>query len=163
MSAHRKPGSTRPVEAAHGHRSAHLASLRRRIGAELESTEQVVGSLARELAEYRQENRELSRDRERLQERLAQLDVVRLEQADTETLWRSSLRERQRVEERLRDLEAENARLLDECAALESALEAERERGDTADLEVQYLEEHIAELHSIIELLTPEAGDDSDS
>jgi len=158
MSAPRKPGA-RPIESARGHRAGHVASLRRRIGAELHSTEQVVSTLSRELAEYRRENRELARDRERLQERLAQVDVVRLEQADTETLWRSSLRERQRVEERLRDLEEANHRLLQQCVDLEEALNAERERADSADLEIQYLEEHIAELHSIIELLTPEADD----
>ena len=163
MTQARKPGITRRVQQPRAHRSSQVATLRRRIGEELESTESVVRALSRDLAAYRRDNRELSRDHERLKERLAHLDVARLEQADTETLWRASLRERQHVEDRLRALEAQNQRLVEECAALERALAAERERSELAGMEVECLEEQIAELESIIALLTPEADEGTDS
>jgi regulator of replication initiation timing len=155
MKVDRKRANQSRERQARSHRSTDIADLRQRIADEVAGTERVVAALGRDLAQHRRENRALARDRDHLRERLAQAEVTKLEQANTESLWRASLRDRQGVEDSLRALDEENRKLRERCAELERDLAHERQRSEVAALEVACLAEQIEELETIIALLSP--------
>jgi len=159
MSAERKHGARKAVRTGHSRQGPPLSALRERIGEELSGAQHVISALSRDLERYRRENRNLTHDRNRLRDKLAHLDMARLEQADTEALWRTASRERQTAESRLEALEMQNRELSERCAALGEQVAEHGGDDEMAEAEIACLEEQIAELEAIVALLAAEPSD----
>jgi chromosome segregation ATPase len=130
--------------------------LRSQLGGQITDLQQVVVDLTRQLAEATKENRGLARDRNRVQELLAQADLLKVQHTDAQSRWRASLQEREQLEESRRGLEAEKIELAEHCARLEHALAHERAATEAARAEIACLEEQVEQLHSIVAMLRRE-------
>lgn len=128
--------------------------LRNQVGGQLTDLQQVVVDLTRQLAAATKENRILARDRGRLQELLAQAELLKVQRSDAESRWRASMKEREQLERARRALEAERVELAEQCVRLEHALAHERAAMESARAEIACLEEQVEQLHSIVAMLT---------
>jgi len=128
--------------------------LRSQLGGQLTDLQQVVVDLTRQLAAATKENRILARDRGRLQELLAQAELLKVQRSDADSRWRASMQEREQLEEARRALEAERIEITEHCARLEHALAHQRAAMESARAEIACLEEQVEQLHSIVAMLT---------
>jgi regulator of replication initiation timing len=127
--------------------------LQERVSHQIANLQHTLASLKRELAEALADNARLSAERERAYQLLAQAHAQRIERRNAELSWQSRLREMEELESCRNTVLDENRLLTQRCAELMQALSAEQREREAAALEVEYLEQQLAELSAIVHVL----------
>jgi chromosome segregation ATPase len=120
---------------------------------QLRATEEFIRALKQDLNYYRTQTKDLQEERGELLGTLSRMDALkgeRTEQENEQSLLKS---ERDRLSKALRSIEAANEELKHRCLVLETALVAERKRCQETQEVIVCLEEQIAQLESIVDLL----------
>ena len=134
-----------------------VASLCRSIKDQLSASEELIAALKRQLAESRGRNHALVQERNDLARSLAQAETRPVELA-AQARRRKQRQESMGVQEELR---RENNALSQRCIELEEALAAKSRELVGAAEETACLEEQVAHLQSMVDLLMEYSGVDS--
>jgi chromosome segregation ATPase len=135
------------------HDAEQYSRLRDRLDTHLDDVEQVVESLRQELATCRGQMRSLTDERDHLRHQLVQADVVARDLAESATRLRETEREARREVKLRQSLELERRQLVERCAALEESVSRERAQQANLALELECLEQQVAELRAIAGLM----------
>jgi len=127
--------------------------LRGQIREHLRSSERIVAALRAELKSCRQRNQELIEERNELLKALSRLQWVQKECTEATARLQSAKGERDAEQQSAAVLERENEELRAQCGALEAALNEKATDCETVREEVACLEQQIAELEAIVDLL----------
>jgi chromosome segregation ATPase len=135
------------------HGAEQYSRLRHRLDTHLDDVEQVVESLRQELATCRGHMRSLTDERDRLRHQLVQADVVARDLAESAARLRETERDAKREVKLRQSLEQERRELVERCAALEESVSLERAQQANLALELECLEQQVAELKAIVGLM----------
>ena len=151
--------SNRPGRASQGRED--LGLLRQRVDGQVSSAQEYIEALRQDIAHYRRENEQLTKQRNRWERTEASLDVARLELSELSAKCQAIAVLKDQLQALLHSLAEENDELASRCEDLESSLVHERESRDSAKLEIRYLQEQVEHLESMLDLLAsqPQLGD----
>jgi chromosome segregation ATPase len=137
--------------------------LRDRLDSHLDDVEQVVESLRQELATCREQMRSLTDERDHLRHQLVRADLVAGDLAELAARWREAERELTREVKLRQSLEQERRELVERCAGLEESVSRERAQQANLVLELECLEQQVAELKAMVGLMAGASKVDENS
>lgn len=158
MSSRRQPPLPTYVHSGARHWLPDNSQLRDRVGHHLETLEEVIGSLRREVAESREEIALLVEDRERLRRLVTRAEQVQAGQLESESRLLESRHQLEREEHARQAAQEHTEALRRRCGELEQALAAERTVRRSAEQEVAYLQEQVRQLTEIVDLLARDSA-----
>jgi chromosome segregation ATPase len=132
--------------------------LRHKVQRELSLTETVIGRLDQDLAAAQRSSVALARERDRLLERITELQLDRDGRLEAVARAAKLAARQQELEQALSRIEEQNRALEASCREMVEALQAEREARIATANEIACLEAQNADLQALVDLLSAEGS-----